>query len=176
MIIITKTTVATRSVSLEQIAAMVIKRQQLLTLKNSLWCHNFCTSSSKNKQNRFNSNSNQMCDFRTTTLCQRQRIFSIFVIGLIFVLSCPGYVSAASKTAIRSIASHEQDPHQLHVNWLEYQRQNTKSTTKHTQHIQPNFLSPDLGNIFSQLGFLIQSRQRNATELAEHIFFKYFNR
>lgn len=166
MFIITKTTVAARPVSLEQIAAMVITRQRL-RLINSWRCHNCCTSLPKNRQN-----SNKTCNFRIVSMNQRQQFFAIGLIGLILIVSGPAFVTAASKTYVRSIASHENDPHRLHANWLEYQRQ---SVQPRTQNIQPHYLSPDFGNIFSQLGFFIQSRQRNATELAEKIFFKYYN-
>lgn len=128
---------------------------------------------------------------------QHQSIFSqpfiviAVIVALVLFVNCPAFVVAASKTAIRSIASsnHENDPNRLHANWLDYQRQTLRSrqtqstagspaaTAAATAAITPshNYLSPELGNIFQTLGIFIQARQRNTTELAQHIFFKYYN-
>lgn len=115
------------------------------------------------------------------------------IVALVLFVNCPAFVVAASKTATRSIASgaHENDANRVHANWLEYQRQTLR--TRQTQStsgspsaaaaaaaaaaIAPNhnYLTPELGNIFQTLGIFIQARQRNATELAQHIFFKYYN-
>lgn len=109
----------------------------------------------------------------------------IVVLALFEFVNCPGLVMAASKPAVRSIAdnSNENDPNRIHTNWLEYQRQTLRpratqsatTTLAGTTTSTANNLSPELGNIFTQLGIFIQARQRNATEMAQHIFFKYYN-
>lgn len=98
------------------------------------------------------------------------QFIAIGLIGIILFVNCPTFVSAAKNT-IRSIANSEGfDPKsRANINWFEFQR----STLN--QRSQSQAPSPDLGNIFSQLGLFIQSRQRNASELAGNIFFKYYN-
>lgn len=105
-------------------------------------------------------------------MIRRHQFVACAIVGLVLFVNSSTFVTGAkSKAVIRSIAGHESDPHRLHVNWLEYQRQ-----AKPVPRAQPalNYNVPDFSNIFSQLLF-IQSRQRNATELAENIFFKYYN-
>lgn len=118
-------------------------------------------------------------------------VIAAIIVALALFVNCPAFVVAEPKTATRSIAtgSHENDHNRLHANWLEYQRQTlrpraTQSTAGTTTSgaaaagaatANNNYLSPELGNIFTQLGIFIQARQRNATEIAQHIFFKYYN-
>lgn len=214
MFIITKTTAAARPVSLEQISAMVIVQQRFeFIAKLSCWrwqkqqkqqqrlsmsCCRKNLVLLKNPQNYNNSDNNSSMDNRQQLQQPHHQpkfsqpfIVIAVMIALVLFANCPAFVVAASKTAIRSIATsnHENDPNRLHANWLDYQRQTLRSRqTQSTAGSSPpaaaaaaaispnhNYLSPDLGNIFQTLGILIQARQRNATELAQHIFFKYFN-
>lgn len=102
---------------------------------------------------------------------QHQRYFIVIgLIGLAMLVNSPTFVGAASRNVPRSasIAGNEHSNNRLqHNNWFEFQR---KSLNQRAQ-----YQSQDLGNIFSQLGIFIQSRQRNATEIAGNIFFKYYN-
>lgn len=215
MFIITKTTAVARPVSLEQISAMVIVQQRFEFIAELGWWQRRqnqqqqqCSSMNccrkklvllKSQQNYTNLDNNSSMD--STQQQQKhhhhQSIFSqpftviAVIVALVLFVNCPAFVVAASKTAIRSIATsnNENDPNRLHANWLDYQRQTlrprqTQSTAGSAAAaaataaaITPNhnYLSPELGNIFQTLGIFIQARQRNATELAHHIFFKYYN-
>lgn len=140
-------------------------------------CHNCCTSQPKNKQmNSYRECASSFlnrlqCNFEILNMIRRRPFFACAIIGLVLFVNSSRFVTGVkSKAVIRSIAGHESDPHRLHVNWLEYQRQ-----TIPVPRAQPvNYNVPDFSNLFSQLLF-IQSRQRNASELAAHVFFKYFN-
>lgn len=176
------------------------KQQQCLSMTA-----NCCRKNSvfpKNRQN-FNSHNSSSMDKTQRQHHQHhhhhhQPIYSqpfiviAIIVALVLFVNCPAFVVAASKTATRSIAtsSNENDPNRLHANWLEYQRQTlrpraTQSTAGASTAAAAaaaaavtanhNYLTPELGNIFQTLGIFIQARQRNATELAQHIFFKYYN-
>lgn len=186
MIIITKTSkAAARSVSQERISvastmAIARKRNFGFVPENS-WqcCHKCCsgTSATANK-NFINSNSNNLskhrlnfCQRRVSDYSRMRQFIVIGLIGLVLFVNCPIFVVTAARNSIRSIANNDgNDPYRVHSNWFEFQRQ---TLNQRSQQTQPQ--SQELGNIFSQLGFFIQSRQRNATELAGNIFFKYYN-
>lgn len=206
MLIITKTTVAARPVSVEQqIAAMVIVQQRprlrfitdyFCWQRQRCWSNGCPNAISPKNQSIHNYHSDSSMDQvqrrhrqpRHRHQHQHQNrhrpkfsppfIAVAAIVALALFVNCPAFVVAASKTAIRSIASgsHENDPNSLHTNWLDYQRQALRPrTTQSVASANNNYLTPDLGNIFTQLGIFIQARQRNASELAQHIFFKYFN-
>lgn len=217
MFIITKTTAAARPVSLEQISAMVIIQQRFEFIAELFWWRqkqqqqqcssmNCCRKKSvfpKIKQNYNNLDNNSSMDraqkhhhhhhHHHQSIFAQPFIGIAVIVALVLFVNCPAFVVAASKTAIRSIATsnHETDPNRLHANWLEYQRHTLRPRQTQTAGqsataaaaavaaaaITPNhnYLSPELGNIFQTLGIFIQARQRNATELAQHIYFKYYN-
>lgn len=55
--------------------------------------------------------------------------------------------------------------------WLDFQKYSlNQQRSAHQPQVQ------DAGDILMQLGLMIQARQRNATEMAPHIFFKYYDR
>lgn len=205
MIIITKTSkAAARSVSVEQItaAAMAIVQNARLefipNIPTNRWCHKCSTSSSASiSKNNSLTNSNSLSKFGRNSMncsqnsrlrrrrhhrhqhqhshyvgCSMLRQFiTIGLIGMVLFVNCPIFVVAAGRNSIRSIANSDgNDPYRIHSNWFEFQRQslNQRSLPAQSQ-------AQDFGNIFTQLGFFIQSRQRNATELAGNIFFKYYN-
>lgn len=154
--------------------------------------HNTSSMDQRQRQRRRRRGREKHCNQHHQHDCSHTKFSEPFiVIGAIVALAlfvnCPAFVEAASsKPAIRSIASStkETDPNRLHANWLEYQRQTlrpratqsvTPTTVSQTPAVNSNYLSPELGNIFTQLGAFIHARQHNATEMAEHIFFKYYD-
>lgn len=166
MIIITKTTVEARPVSLEQIAMAIARKR--LRFKTNFRCQNYCISTKIT--NRTNSNSNKINNLSLKNMDHHRQFIVIGLIGLVLFINGPTFASAASRNVPRSasIAGNDDTNQRLiHSNWFEFQRQ---SLNKRTQ-----YQAQDLSNIFSQLGIFIQSRQRNASELAGNIFFKYYN-
>lgn len=164
MIIITKTTVAARPVSLEQ-KAMAIARKRL-RFKTNCRCHNDCISTKTTNR----TNSNQINSLSLKNMDQHRRFIVIGLIGLVLLISGPTFVAAASRNVPRSasIAGNDDTNQRLiHSNWFEFQRQSLNQRTQ--------YQAQDFSNIFTQLGIFIQSRQRNASELAGKIFFKYYN-
>lgn len=93
----------------------------------------------------------------------------IALLGLVFFVNNPTFVTAATKSAVESVSSSPTIEPQ-HPNWFEFQRQTLGQPVQPAQR-----QSQEIGSIFSQFGLFIQSRQRNASELAGNIFFKYFN-
>lgn len=190
MIIITKTTAAARLVSLEQIAevAMAISAQKRLRFIHNWWCHNCCSTSSSltmsslslfstiipNINSSYHSITNQTKHNNNLSkrMDNRLQFIAIAFIWMVLFVYCPIFVSAASKNSIRSIANNDgHDPYRLHSNWFDFQRQSLNHRSQQPSKSQ----SQEVGNIFTQLGLFIQSRQRNATEIAGNIFFKYYN-
>lgn len=167
MIIITKTTVAARPVSLEQ-KAMAIARKRL-RFKTNCRCHNDCISTKiTNRTNR--TNSNQINSLSLKNMDQHRHFIVIGLIGLVLLINGSTFVAAASRNVPRSasIAGNDDTNQRLiHNNWFEFQRQSLNQRTQ--------YQAQDFSNIFTQLGIFIQSRQRNASELAGKIFFKYYN-
>lgn len=180
MIIITKTTVEARRhpVSLEQ-AAMTRKR---LRFADSWRCNNWCISASTSPPSstlsatiKMFSYKNHINKLQKRVVDQHRHFLAILLIGIVFLVNCPTSAVAASKNPIprsASIASNDnsnRDQRLLHHNWFEFQKQ---SLDKYHRN---QYQAADLGSILSQLGIFIQSRQRNASELAGNIFFKYYN-
>lgn len=177
----------------QQCSSMNCCRKNRVLLKNSRNYNNLDNNSSMDstQQQQQQLQQQQHHHHHQSIFSQPFTVIAV-IVALVLFVNCPAFVVAASKTAIRSIATstHESDPNRLHANWLDYQRQ-TLSRSRQTQStagspsaaaaaaaaITPNhnYLSPDLGNIFQTLGIFIQARQRNVTELAHHIFFKYYN-
>lgn len=176
MIIITKTSkAAARPVSVEQISAAVMTNAQNYHRFIPMWRYHkqCCTSSTSNNCHYTNRNSLSKClvlSGRFEYSALRQFVV-IGLIGLILFVNCPIFVVAAARNSIRSIANNDgNDPYVVHSNWFEFQRQSLNQRSH-----SPPSQSQEIGNIFSQLGLFIQSRQRNASELAGNIFFKYYN-
>lgn len=97
----------------------------------------------------------------------------LFINCIIIVAPTPANNSpiSPSNQYRRAIASNSyaNDPQGRQLSWNEIQRK----SLNHRSVAQP---PQDFGNnFFSTLDFFIQSRQRNASELAGNIFFKYYN-
>lgn len=175
-----------------------------ITTNRWRWCHKCSTSSSASiSKNNSLTNSNSLSKLDINSMnCSQNRLhrsrlhrhrhhhnrhqnhshnfgcsllrqfITIGLIGMVLFVNCPIFVVAAGKNTIRSIANSDgNDPYRTHSNWFEFQRQSLNQRSLPTQSSQ----SQEFGNIFTQLGFFIQSRQRNATEIAGNIFFKYYN-
>lgn len=171
MFIITKAIAAARPVTVELIAMAILRRR--LTYINSWWYQNCCialTTTTKmischNVANQMNNKLNK----RVKRVMVHQFI-AIGLIGLVLFENCATFVSASSKNTIRSITdNYGNDSRHPNTNWFEFQRK----TLNHGSQSQAQ--PQEFSNIFSQLGLFIQSRQRNASELAGNIFFKYYN-
>lgn len=145
-------------------------------------CHNCCTLNCCTKNDGHHRH-HRNPSTQSRDLAKRMKRFNqsfiilISLISLALLANWPTFVAAAAtatRNAVRSIAINENDVHRLHGNWFEFQRQSLNHRTQRQS--QPAaYQSQELGNIFSQLGFFIQSRQRNASELSGNIFFKYYN-
>lgn len=143
--------------------AMAITQNRFIDDKtNNWWCH-CCSSTSQIKSNthsRWKCNSNKFID----------RDYNFIAIALIviilFVNYCTTTVAAGAAPKIGNGIS--KDSHQLSSTWIEFQKRSLN-------HRSIQYQAQDVGNIFSQLGLFVQSRQRNATELSRNIFFKYYD-
>lgn len=170
MIIITKASAATRPVTVEQIAMAILRRR--LRFINSWWYQNCCiplTTITKVISYHISNQTSNKLDKQMKPVTVHQFI-AVGLIGLVLFVNCATFVSATSKSSIRSITNSDgNDPRRPNNNWFEFQKQ---TLNRGSQSQAP---PQELSNIFSQLGIFIQSRQRNASELAGNIFFKYYN-
>lgn len=168
-IIITKTSIVARPVSLEQITMRITRKR--LRFIQSWRCQKCCTSTSTSTtmaKNKIYRNCKRQPIHNQLNKCMDRQYIVIGLIGLVLFGNWSTFVTAASKNIVRSISnSNGNNPYQQNINWMDFQRESLNQRSLQIQ-------SPELGNIFSQLLF-IQSRQRNASELAGNIFFKYYN-
>lgn len=119
----------------------------------------------------------------------QQKFIAISLIGISFLVNCQLIAASNSSTASGSIVARLNHQYQQqyttntinnNYNYNQDGRRNTAwmdfQTKMLRQRSVPAYQSPqDLGDILTQLGVLIQARQRNATELATNVFFKYYN-
>lgn len=78
---------------------------------------------------------------------------------------------ASSESGKRPDPRPTKDHRHRFTTWVDFQRHSlNQQRTVHQAQAQ------DAGDILMQLGLMIQARQRNATEMAPHIFFKYYDR
>lgn len=116
----------------------------------------------------------------------QHKFIAISLIGISLLVNCK-LIAASNSTSASGLfvarLNHQYQQQQqysannIHNNdgrrqtaWMDFQKKMLR------QRSVPAYQSPqDLGDILTQLGVLIQARQRNATELATNIFFKYYN-
>lgn len=109
----------------------------------------------------------------------QQKFIAFTLIGISILVNCQLIVASNSSTdkfnqqytnnIINNNMYYNVDGRRYTV-WNDFQKKILR------QQSVPAYQSPqDLGDILTQLGVFIQTRQRNATELATNIFFKYYN-
>lgn len=200
MIIIIKTSTTTRKATVCSTAVSIAMPITRIT-DNKQHQHRWCNRDSRS---RSSVNLVKMCNQTTSTihnhhrkcrnlqrirqkLTNSQKITSHFVnfsdhqikfitiaaTAITFLAQCA--IIAASTTTNSAIIS-KRSPTINYSNDPRYSAWNDFQQKMLHQRSVPAYQSPqDFGDILTQLGFLIQSRQRNASELAANIFFKYYN-
>lgn len=143
--------------------AMAITQNRFIDDKTNNWWCCYCSSSSQ-----INSNTYSRCKCNSNKCIDRD--YKFIAIALMVIILFVNYctTSVAAGAAPKIVNTLNRDSRQLSSTWIEFQKRSLN-------HRPIQYQSQDVGNIFSQLGIFIQSRQRNATELSGNIHFKYYD-
>lgn len=163
--------------STKSIAMAIIQRRD-----KQRWCNNNVSCGSSSIElvkmcNQTTFNNHRKCrNLRkklSNDLSNQQKFIAIALIAIYLLVNCTN--NAVTASTLNPPTSYLTPVNQInltapHGAWKDFQKKMLH------QRSVPAYQSPqDLGDILTQLGLLIQSRQRNATELASNIFFKYYN-